>query len=173
MVAPIDVEDPLGLDPGDKIRVLRSTRDDPLAGMHARKTIDEAQYWGGRDFQRDFEAAERGPKAIDFTKEAVDGGVMPEPITEAQRKAARRLAEVYKELGPDGAALMHDVLIHSQTYKQIAGARGFAGERWEKFFGMSVHLHLHTLAYVYGHAKERTGKKRMDPVYNCGSVQKD
>lgn len=162
MVVAIDVEDPMGLEPGDKIRVLRSTRNDPLAGMHARKTIDEAQYWGGRDFQRDFEAAERGPKAIDFTKEAVDGGATPEPITEPQRKAARRLALVYRELGPDGAALMHDVLIHSQNYRQIAASRGFKGERWEKFFGMSVHLHLHVLAFVYGHAKERTGKKRAE-----------
>jgi len=159
----VEVDDPY--EAGAKILSARSRRDDPLAGMHARKTIDEAQYHGGRAFQADFEAAERGPRAIDPGKEFVDGGLTPEPITEAQQKAALQLAKVYKELGPDGAALMHDVLIHSQNYKQIAAARGFSGERWEKFFGMSVHLHLHTLAFVYGFAKERTGKKRIDP---CG-----
>lgn len=159
----VEVDDPY--EAGAKILSARSRRDDPLAGMHARKTIDEAQYHGGRAFQADFEAAERGPRAIDPSKEFVDGGTMPEPITEAQQRAARQLAEVYRELGPDGAALMHDVLIHAQNYRQIAASRGFSGERWEKFFGMSVHLHLHTLAFVYGFAKERTGKKRVE---TCG-----
>jgi hypothetical protein len=32
---------------------------------------------------------------------------------------------------------------------------------------MSVHLHLHTLAWVYGFAKERTGKKRVDNTDLC------
>lgn len=160
-VAPIEIDDPL--EAGGKLIVMRSTRNDPLAGMHARNTIDEAQYWGGRAFQKDFEAAERGPCAIDPSKEFVDGGTLPEPITEAQQAAAKRLARAYRELEQDGSALIHDVLIHAQSYRQIAAARGFSGERWEKFFGMSVHLHLHTLAWVYGFAKERTGKKRIDP----------
>lgn len=158
-VAPVEVDDPL--EQGGKLIVMRSTRNDPLAGMHARKTIDEAQYWGGRAFQRDFELAERGPQAIDPGKEYVDGGMVPEPITEAQQKAAKMLGRVYEALDQDGSALIHDVLIHAQSYRQIAAARGFSGERWEKFFGMSVHLHLHTLAWVYGFAKERTGKKRL------------
>jgi hypothetical protein len=155
----VEVDDPY--EAGAKILSARSRRDDPLAGMHARRTIDEAQYWGGRAFQADFEAAERGPRAIDPGKEFVDGGLTPEPITEAQQRAAVQLARVYRELGPDGSALMHDVLIHAQNYKQIAAARGFSGERWEKFFGMSVHMHLHTLAWVYGFAKEPSGRKRI------------
>jgi hypothetical protein len=154
----VEIEDPY--DAGAKILAARSRRDDPLADMHARKQIDEAQYRGGLAFQRDFEAAERGPRAIDPGKEFVDGGLMPEPITEAQ--AAQQLAIVYKELGADGSALMHDVLIHGQNYKQIASARGFSGQRWERYFGTTVFLHLHTLAFVYGFAKERTGKKRLE-----------
>lgn len=159
-LTPVEVDDPY--EAGAKIAVMRSTRNDPLAGMHARKTIDEAQYWGGRAFQKDFEAAERGPRAIDPSKEFVDGGALPEPITEAQQEAAIRLAGVYRELGQIASTLLHDVLIHGHGYKQIAEARGLGGERWEKFFGMSVHLHLHTLAWLYGFAKERTGRKRID-----------
>jgi len=158
-VAPAEVDDPY--EEGGKILVMRSTRDDPLAGMHARKTIDDAQYMGGRAFQRDFETAERGPRAIDPGKEAVDGGLTPEPISEAQRKAAYRLKRAYRALGADGCALMHDVLVHAMTQKQIARARGLAGERWEKFFGMRVHECLHRLSYVYGFATEKTGKKRI------------
>jgi hypothetical protein len=74
MVAPIIVDDPLEM--GSKLVVMRSLRNDPLAGLHSRQFIDDAQFWGGRSFQRDFEAAERGPKAIDPSKEAVDGGQM-------------------------------------------------------------------------------------------------
>ena len=60
-VASLEVDDPLALDPGDKIVVLRSTRDDPLARLHDRKQIDEAQYHGGRAFQHDFEVASGAP----------------------------------------------------------------------------------------------------------------
>jgi hypothetical protein len=46
-VAAIEVDDPLGLDPGDKIVTLRSIRNDPLARLHTHRQIDEAQYHGG------------------------------------------------------------------------------------------------------------------------------
>src|SRR5246127_3102550 len=101
-VAPIEVDDPL--EPGAKLIVMRSIRNDPLAGLHSRGFIDDAQYWGGRAFQRDFETAERGPRAIDPSKEAVDGGLMPEPITEGQWKAASQLKVVFEALGLDGSA---------------------------------------------------------------------
>jgi len=57
-VAAIEVDDPLGLDPGDKIVTLRSLRNDPLGRMHSHHQIDEAQYQGGRAFQNDWEKAE-------------------------------------------------------------------------------------------------------------------
>lgn len=148
---------------GGKLIVMRSTRNDPLAGLHARRHIDEAQYHGGRAFQFDFETAERGPRAIDPSKEAVDGGLMPEPITEAQQKAALRLKRAFEELGLDGSALVHDVLIHGMNYRQVAEARGFYGERWEKYFGMNFQQHLHRLSFLYGFATEKTGKQRIEP----------
>lgn len=149
-VAPIEIDDPLEL--GGKLLVMRSTRDDPLAELHARGQIDEAQYRSGREFQEDFETAERGPRAIDPSKEAVDGGQMPEPITEAQRKAAKQLAVVYRALGQDGSALVHEVLVHGKTRAQVAEARGLAGERWEKYFGIRFRECLDCMALVYGFA---------------------
>jgi hypothetical protein len=47
-VAPIEVDDPL--EAGGTLIVMRSTRNDPLAGLHARRFIDEAQYQAGRAF---------------------------------------------------------------------------------------------------------------------------
>ncbi len=158
-LTPLEVDDPYEL--GAKIIVMRSTRDDPLSGMHARKTINEAQYHAGLAFQRDFEAAERGPCAIDPSKEYVDGGLAPEPITEAQQRAARQLAVCYRQLGADGSALVHDVLIGRHTLLVVAKRRGLRGETWEKYFGRRLHECLHRLSYVYGLATEPTGRERV------------
>src|ERR1700733_15798797 len=81
-VAAIEVDDPLALEPGEKIVTLRSIRNDPLGRLHSRRQIDEAQYRGGRAFQDDWEKAERGPQAVDPTREYVDGGQARGPIPE-------------------------------------------------------------------------------------------
>src|SRR5690349_23402119 len=86
-VAPIEVDDPLALEPGEKIVALRSIRNDPLGRLHSHRQIDEAQYRGGRAFQNDWEKAERGPQAVDPTREYVDGVQKREPVTEGKRKA--------------------------------------------------------------------------------------
>jgi hypothetical protein len=152
-LAPLEVSDPY--EDGGKIIVMRSTRDDPLADLHARHMIDEAQYQAGREFQSDFETAERGPRAIDPSKEAVDGGLAPEPITEAQRRAARQLAVVYRQLGQNGSALVHDVLVHAKTRAQVAASRGLSGKRWEEYFGMRFRECLDCMALIYGFSMEK------------------
>ena len=149
-VSPIEVDDPLEL--GSKLIVMRSLRNDPLAGLHARRFIDDAQFWGGRAFQRDFETAERGPRAIDPSKEAVDGGVMPEPITEAQQRAAQQLAEVYRALGLNGSALTENVLIHGLTIEQVCVARGSNTEIERKYLGKRFRECLDCMAKIYGYA---------------------
>src|ERR1700756_427956 len=78
-VAAVEVDDPLALEPGEKIVALRSIRNDPLGRLHSPHQIDEAQFRGGRAFQDDWEKAERGPRALDPTREYVDGGGMREP----------------------------------------------------------------------------------------------
>src|SRR5437660_11820948 len=123
-VAAVEVEDPLGLEPGDKIVALRSTRSDPLAKLHTHHQIDEAQYRGGRAFQSDWEKAERGPRAVDPTRERVDSGQTREPITEGQRRAVLRLSRAEGELGADGTVLVHEVLILGMSMEQIGARRG-------------------------------------------------
>src|ERR1019366_10480523 len=68
-VAAIEVDDPLALEPGEKMVTLRSIRNDPLARLHSHRQIDEAQYQGGRGFQNDWEKGERGPQAGDPPRE--------------------------------------------------------------------------------------------------------
>jgi hypothetical protein len=154
-VAAIEVDDPLGLDPGDKIVTLRSIRNDPLARLHTHRQIDEAQYQGGRAFQDDWEKAERGPQAVDHTREYVDGGQWREPITERQRKAVLRLNRAQHELGADGSALVHEVLVLGMTMEQIGERRGVRGQRWIDYFARRFKECLDRLALMYGFAAER------------------
>jgi hypothetical protein len=154
-VAAIEVDDPLGLEPGDKIVTLRSIRNDPLGRLHSHHQIDEAQYQGGRAFQDDWEKAERGPRAIDPGREYVDGGQMREPITERQRKAVLRLNRAERELGADGSALVHEVLIAGMTMQQIAQRRGLRSQRWVDYFARRLQECLDRLALLYGFATEK------------------
>ena len=151
-VAAVEVDDPFGTEPGEKIVALRSTRSDPLAKLHSRRQIDEAQYRGGRAFQNDWEKAERGPQAVDPTRERVDGGQMREPITEGQRRAAVRLNRPGPELGADRTALIHEVLILGMNMEQVGERRDLRGQRWKDYFARRLQECLDRLALVYGFA---------------------
>lgn len=151
-VAAVEVDDPFGTGSGDRIVVLRSTRSDPLAKLHTRRQIDEAQYRGGRAFQNDWEKAERGPRAVDPTRERVDGGQMREPITEGQRRAVVRLNRVEHELGADGTVLIHEVLILGLNMEQVGERRGLSSQRWKEYFARRFQECLDRLALVYGFA---------------------
>src|SRR6478752_4132765 len=154
-VATVEVENPLGLEPGEKIVALRSIRNDPLARLHSHRQIDEAQYRGGRAFQNDWERAERGPRAVDPTREYVDGGQAREPITEGQRKAVLRLNRAERELGADGSALVHEVLILGMTMEQVGLRRGLRSQRWKDYFARRFCECLDRLALIYGFSTER------------------
>jgi len=151
-VAAVEVDDPLGLEPGDKIVTMRSIRNDPLARLHSHHQIDEAQYRGGRAFQNDWERAERGPRAVDPTREYVDGGQAREPITEGQRKAVLRLNRAERDLGADGSALVHEVLILGMTMEQVGQRRGLCSQRWKDYFARRFCECLDRLALIYGFA---------------------
>jgi hypothetical protein len=154
-VVAVEVDDPLALEAGEKIVALRSIRNDPLARLHSRGQITEAQYRGGRAFQNDWERAERGPQAVDPTREYVDGAQAREPITEAQRKAVLRLNRVERELGADGCALVHDILVQGMTMEQVGRRRGLSTQRWKDYFSRRFQECLDRLALSYGFATEQ------------------
>jgi hypothetical protein len=153
-VAEVEVDNPLALDPGEKIVALRSVRNDPIGRLHSHRQIDEAQYRGGRAFQDDWERAERGPQAVDPTRDYVDGVGRREAVTENQRQAVLRLNRIERELGIDGAALVHDVLIHGLTMEQIGQRRAVCSQRWNDYFSRRFRECLDRLALAYGFATE-------------------
>lgn len=152
-VAAVEVDDPY--EAGSKIVTLRNLRDDPLGRLHDRHQIDEAQYLAGREFQRDWERAEKGPQAIDPSKEAVDGGCMPDPIDEGQTKALVRINGVLRQLGADGSAIVRDVLVHGLSMERVANRRDLGGERWIKYFGQRFRECLDCMAEYYGLAMRK------------------
>jgi hypothetical protein len=174
-VAVIEVDDPLALEAGEKIVALRSIRNDPLARLHSRGQINEAQYRGGRAFQNDWERAERGPQAVDPTREYVDGVQPREPITEGQRKAALRLNRIERALGADGSALVHNVLVDGMTKEQVGQRRGLITQRWKDYFSRRFQECLDRLALSYGFATEQrrshlnpAGGHRVQAVHRSG-----
>lgn len=160
-VAEVEIDNPLALDPGEKIVAIRSIRSDPLGRLHAHHQIDEAQYRGGRAFQDDWERAERGPQAMDPTREYVDGARTREPVTESQRQAVLRLNRAERELGTDGAALVHDVLVLGLTMDQIGQRRAVRTQRWNDYFARRFRECLDRLALIYGFATE-TGTQQAE-----------
>jgi hypothetical protein len=154
-IVEVEIEDPY--EAGARISAVRSVRDDPLADQRARGHIDEAQFLAGRQFQKDFETVERGPRAIQLS-EAVDGGLPVETLTDAQLKATKALSRCYGALGRDGAALAHDMLIRAMTLRQIA--REMPGREWERYLGRRIGEVLNCLAVTYGFASEETKSSR-------------
>ena len=156
-VVAVEIDDPLALEPGEKIVALRSIRNDPLGRLHSHRQIDEAQFRAGRAFQSDWERAECGPRAVDPTREYIDGVESREPVTEGQRRAVLRLNRAERELGADGAALVHDVLIKGMTMDEVGLRRDLVSQRWNDYFARRLRECLDRLALIYGLA---TGDKR-------------
>src|SRR5260221_13407202 len=119
--AVVIVTDPYS-DKGEKIAVIRSLRDDPLGWLHSRRQIDDAQFQAGRKWQRLHECSTIGViQAIDPAKEAVDGGMMREFLTDKQIDAFKQLTESYKELGTYGGKLVSQILGQGMSIADAAG----------------------------------------------------
>ena len=138
---------------GERIQVLRSIRDDPVAGMHARGQVDDAQLAAAREWQRFYEGSEVGSiRAIDPAKEAVDGGRMQDPISDRQIRASAEMAKADKRLGYDGKMLVMDILGRRLSIREAAERRGeFTRSGWE-YTGRRFRECLESLAVLWGFA---------------------
>lgn len=139
---------------GRKVLAATSLRDDPIGRLHKRKQIDDAQMQAGRKWQEDWEEAEiGGARAIDPSREHVDGGHIPEPWNERQMAATQRLARCSRWLGMEGEALVRDVLGNRMSLAQCAIVRGMNPKddgRDIKYLGRRLRECLETLAHRLG-----------------------
>ena len=160
-VAAIDVDDPHATKSGEKITVLRQLRSDPLARLHAHRQIDEAQYRAGRAFQRDSEIAGRGVRALDPSRERVDGGAFAEAVTDAQVRAGKRLTEMERVLGRTMHRVAHAVLVDGMSMETLAKALfDREGEVAGKYYGRLFRDALDLLAVEYGFAGRDSDPRR-------------
>lgn len=144
---------------GEKIQVTRSIRDDPLAGMHSRQQIDDAQLVAGRKWQAHHEGAEVGLiRAIDPAKEFVDGGQFPDPLPDSKIKALEALRAADEALGWEGKMIVRSILGDRLSIAQTANARGGRTEVEIKYVGKRFRECLETLAILWGFAGKPVGK---------------
>jgi hypothetical protein len=150
-VAPVEVDDPY--EEGARIVVMRSTRHDPLADLMSKGQIDHCDYVAGRHWQAAWESAEiGGVSAIDPTRAAVDGGQLPEALTDTQRRAMEDLEDARGALGREGHALICDVPGRGMSIAEAARHRGLASEADRKYAGKRFRECLSTLAVRFGYA---------------------
>jgi hypothetical protein len=116
-VLPVEVSDPYG---EGKILAMRLVRNDPLGSLHAHRQIDDLQYEAGRLDQRDVEVSEQGLRAIDPTREKVDGGLPYEPLSESRQRAGASRKGAEAAMGLIGASIARDILFEGMSYGQIA-----------------------------------------------------
>jgi hypothetical protein len=99
-------------------------------------------------------APSEGPQAVDPGREYVDGVQARKPITEGQRQAVLRLNRAERDLGADGSALVHDVLVRGMTMEQIGQQRCLPSQRWKGYFSRRSQECLDRLALLYGCDRE-------------------
>jgi hypothetical protein len=146
---PVVVDDPY--ERGAKITVTRNTRNDPLAQMHSHGQIDDAQFAAGRRLENAYQATEvGGARAIDTTKEAVDGGRFPEPLSEAYFNARKVILEANAALGRDNAKLLGAIFTRGLSI-ELAAIMFYGATRQDReFCGRLFRECLNTLAVEFG-----------------------
>lgn len=155
-----EVDDPFS-DSGGRLRVIRSIKDDPLAGMLARSQIDRAQFEAGRMWQEYHEQSEvSGARALDTTKEKVDGGKISEPINDKRIKALKALGEAGCVLGTYDNALIWAVLGERISLADVAQRWCLFADRERAYLGSRFRDALETLARLWSLASDidLTGK---------------
>ena len=73
-------------------------------------------------------------------------------IADHQDAAWKALAQCYRQLGHDGSALVHDMLIDGLSAKQVAASRGNLGADWPEYYARRYFICLNTLAETFGFA---------------------
>lgn len=142
---------------GTTISVIRNMRGDILAQMRDKEEINEHQFLAGRHWEGLWKRAEiGGVKAMDTTKEPVDGGGQNyEPLTDKQRMAVREMRRAEAALGLRGAVLVNLVLCRGWSITAIAEHMGAATKRDKLFYGRMFRDCLDVLAVEFGYADRK------------------
>lgn len=164
VTAPVEVDDPCSRPAQeDRIIVMRALRDDPLAMMHARGQIDDAQYRAGREFQRFHEVTAVGEvRSIDLSRQRVDASVRRHGVTDRQMIAIYQLKRLAAVLGDRIFSLVEAFLVRRHTLTQIAAACGLNASpdsRDVRRLGKEIRGALDVIAVDQGYANAARQRK--------------
>ena len=70
-----------------------------------------------------------------------------------------RLNRAERDLGADGSALVHDVLVRGMTMEQVGERRCLPTQRWKDYFSRRFRECLDRLALLYGFTTEKVPRK--------------
>lgn len=159
-----------------KIKATVNVRESAISTLAARKDsngnalIDEAQVLAADRFRRFWEASGgAGAKAMDYTRDKVDGGQIADPIDIAQMNAARKLGEAEHTLGERNYQLVRRVCGEGAAMSEL-----YSGKRDRLTATDNLRSSLDDLARIWGIAttasnrpntKHRTPKKHDVSLY--------
>lgn len=140
----------------DTVTVQVNIRESSITQMRARDQIDEAQKVAADRFRAVFERAGlAGVKAMDTTRERVDGGRMQGNLSDTRLDAARELSVLARELGKIGYPVC--VLICGERLAIREMARRMLGRPAKKreldYYGRLLRDHLDILCVFWGYKK--------------------
>jgi hypothetical protein len=154
IIRPVLMDDPF--EPGTRRVVLKNVRVNPVDAMYYAGRIDDAQMAAGNLFRSYWEEAEiGGSRAIDYSRQRVDGGRMAEPLTERAAMARSQLLAAYELLGKRPYALLTAVVGEGVSCARIAIerphlVRGLVGKRGEGYASGLVGDMLEQLVDMWG-----------------------
>lgn len=137
----------------ERIRVTRTLRGDPLARLHSRGQVPDADYLAGRKWQALYERAELGKlTGVDMNRQGVDAArAMPVGITDDHLRAAKELARLDEVLGKEGCAIVRDVLAYRRFIDEVARRRGLEQRSDRDYLGRRFRECLATLSVELGY----------------------
>ena len=147
----VTVDNPLALvrDENLKREAIRTLRDDTLAALHARQAIDDAMFYAGRLLQKCYDNSQIGSVcAIDPSKEAVDGGRFPEPLSERQIKASSELASIRKQFKWEEWHMLDGIVCQGKTIQNYGMSLGMTTGREFDWVSRQFKQYLNKLAKI-------------------------
>lgn len=134
------------------IRAAINMRESPIVWMLAHKQVSETQAKAASRFRQLYEAAGSSDlKAMDYTKEPVDGGGIPDIISDRKMRAAKELAEVHALLGIEGFRLVANVCGDCIWIKDLERTK-----RRQVVAGQMLRVCLDALAVHWGYQMLKT-----------------
>lgn len=130
-----------------KMKATINARESYAMWLYAREHIDHAELLAAKRIRGAWERlGGAGARAIDYTREKVDGGAMPQTISDDHLRAARILKDAQAVLGPAGYDLTIKLACMGLWISDLSSK-----EVHQKYLGMRFRECLDTLSAHWGY----------------------